>query len=145
MEKLKVLFGYQFRLEVDDLRTLTVSNDLAKVRLAIKHGYKWNSAELDLSILMASPEMLALPIRGGADPTALLRRLVSPDFRYGSMPNESHCADRARVLLSNGARVSMNRALFPEIAVALKRAPESMRKLFASAAEGELPRSSTGH
>jgi hypothetical protein len=94
---------------------------------------------------MASPEMLALLTRGGADPTALLRRLVSPDFRYGGLPNESHCADRARVLLSNGARVSIDRALFPEIAVALKRAPESMRKLLASAAEGELRRSSTGH
>jgi hypothetical protein len=143
VEKLKVLLDYKFRLEVDDLRTLTVSNDLAKVRLAIKHGYKWSAKELDLSTLMASPEMLALLIRGGADSTALLRRLVSRDFSYGKLPNESHCVDRARVLLENGARVSMKGTLFPEIAAALRRAPESMRKLLAAAAERELPREST--
>jgi hypothetical protein len=145
VEKLKVLLDYKFRLEVDDLRTLTGTNDLAKVRLAIKRGYKWNSKELDLSTLMASPEMLALLIRGGADSTALLRRLVSRDFRYGTLPGDAHCAERARVLLSNGARVSAKGALYPEIEEALDRARDPMRTLLIAAVKRELPRESTRH
>lgn len=142
VEKLQVLLDFKYTLDTDNLRTLAYGNDLPKVRLAVRQGYKWTGEAAKHAALYSSPDVLEEMVRGGTDPTELLRTVVTPSYSFGSEPNDSKRTERARRLLTVGAQVAANGVLYPEVAGALAQSPAPMRELLSSAAERTLPGSS---